>query len=255
MQNPAQSSLTSFEGQPSITMSSLEMVEYINSTRAEGEAKLAHSDFLKKVPMVLGEDAGKFSRIYQDSMNRSKPCYHLPKREACLMAMSYSYELQARVFDHMTALEAKLSTTTPTALPSPTTQARQIIEDDLHVASLFSVPLHFAQSESVKHARLLTGVDYSHLLAYAPAQNDIQYAEMMLEPTPLGARYGVSGVKMNRMLQEAGLQVRVGRDREGTPAAKGQYVRHHWVDGNKDGYNLKWNVNFVEQALGLKRAA
>ena len=32
------------------TMTSLEMVEYINSQRKEGEAVLAHADFLKKVP-------------------------------------------------------------------------------------------------------------------------------------------------------------------------------------------------------------
>lgn len=92
---------------PEITMSSLEMVDYINAERAlaEGEAVLAHADFLKKVPQVLGKDAGNFSGIYLDSMNRQKPCFNFPKREACLMAMSYSYELQAKVFDRMTTLE------------------------------------------------------------------------------------------------------------------------------------------------------
>jgi hypothetical protein len=36
---------------------------------------------------------------------RKSPGYTFPKREACLMAMSYSYELQAKVYDRMTALE------------------------------------------------------------------------------------------------------------------------------------------------------
>ena len=80
-------------------MSSLEMVSYINSTRKPGAALVPHSDFLKKVPQVLGGDAGNFSSIYFDSMNRQKPCYNFPKREAMLMAMSYSYELQAQIFD------------------------------------------------------------------------------------------------------------------------------------------------------------
>jgi hypothetical protein len=40
--------------------------------------------------------------------------YRFPKREASLMAMSYSYELQAKVFDKMTALEAKPITQLPT---------------------------------------------------------------------------------------------------------------------------------------------
>jgi hypothetical protein len=90
-----------------VTMSSLELVEFINSQRRPGEATLAHSDLLKKVQQVLGGDAGNFSGIYRDSINREQPCYRFPKREACLMAMSYSYDLQARVFDRMTALEAQ----------------------------------------------------------------------------------------------------------------------------------------------------
>lgn len=97
-----------------ITMSSLELVVFINKHRDEMATmdkpyiQLQHSDFLKKVPLVLGEDAGKFSSIYKDGANRDKPCYSFPKREACLMAMSYSYDLQARVFDQMTAMEETL---------------------------------------------------------------------------------------------------------------------------------------------------
>ncbi|MDE1480193.1 Rha family transcriptional regulator [Xenorhabdus bovienii] len=100
------------------TMTSLEMVDYINAERkakaeAEGLAfpckkyrKLQHKDFLKKVPKVLGEEqSAKFSADYIDDKGRTQPCYRFPKREACLMAMSYSYELQAQVFDHMTELE------------------------------------------------------------------------------------------------------------------------------------------------------
>uniref|UniRef100_UPI00200138FF Rha family transcriptional regulator n=1 Tax=Photorhabdus hindustanensis TaxID=2918802 RepID=UPI00200138FF len=70
--------------------------------------RLQHKDFLKKVPKVLGEEhSAKFSAQYKDSTGRELPCYRFPKRESCLMAMSYSYELQAQVFDHMTELEVK----------------------------------------------------------------------------------------------------------------------------------------------------
>ncbi|WP_201764235.1 Rha family transcriptional regulator [Providencia sneebia] len=102
------------------TMSSLEMVDYINSDRkakAEAEGlsfpcknyrRLQHKDFLRKVPRVLGENqSAKFYADYIDNKGRSYPCCKFPKREACLMAMSYSYELQAQVFDHMTELEAE----------------------------------------------------------------------------------------------------------------------------------------------------
>ncbi|MEI9749652.1 Rha family transcriptional regulator [Moellerella wisconsensis] len=102
------------------TMTSLEMVDYINADRkAKAEAKglnfpckeykkLSHKNFMAKAPRVLGESqSAKFLADYIDSKGRSYPCFKFPKREACLMAMSYSYELQAQVFDHMTELEAE----------------------------------------------------------------------------------------------------------------------------------------------------
>ncbi|BAE74505.1 hypothetical protein SGGMMB4_02790 [Sodalis glossinidius str. 'morsitans'] len=100
------------------TMSSLEMVDYINAERkakAEVEGlkfpykkyrRLQHNNFMAKTPKVLGENQStKFLADYTDEKGRTYPCYRFFKREACLMAMSYSYELQAQVFDHMTALE------------------------------------------------------------------------------------------------------------------------------------------------------
>lgn len=100
------------------TMSSLEMVDYINADRkSKAEAaglkfpckrftKIQHKHILAKTPKVLGKEySAKFSAEYKDSTGRDLPCYQYPKREACLIAMSYSYELQAQVFDHMTELE------------------------------------------------------------------------------------------------------------------------------------------------------
>ena len=78
-----------------VTMTSLELVEFINSQREDSASELRHADFLEKVVKVLGlEMSDNFRSSYIDSMNRQKPCYRFPKREACLMAMSYSYELQ-----------------------------------------------------------------------------------------------------------------------------------------------------------------
>jgi len=88
-----------------ITMTSLELVEFINGQRGNGEAELRHADFLAKLPKVLAGGERNFSFTYTDSQNKARPCYRFPKREACLMAMSYSYELQAKVFDRMSELE------------------------------------------------------------------------------------------------------------------------------------------------------
>lgn len=101
------------------TLSSIEMVDYINTERkgkaeAEGMAfpckkyrKLRHADFTKKVPKVLGVGYAKnFKHPFISEQNGEEyPGYKFPKRGACLMAMSYSYELQAQVFDYMTELE------------------------------------------------------------------------------------------------------------------------------------------------------
>lgn len=92
-------------------MSSLELVEYINSQRADGESELRHDHFMVKVPKVLGDTSPKFLGIIEKPMPnggmRKFNVYNFPKREACLMAMSYSYDLQAKVFDRMTELEQK----------------------------------------------------------------------------------------------------------------------------------------------------
>lgn len=74
-----------------------------------GESKDAHSDFIKKAKKVIGEDLGNFSDISKDAYGRDRNVLLLPEREACLMAMSYSYELQAYVFDEW----QKLKTQTP----------------------------------------------------------------------------------------------------------------------------------------------
>lgn len=81
------------------TMSSLEMVEYINSTREVGAAELRHDHFMVKVQKVLGFDAPKFLGTQTYGNNIKRQVFNFPKREAMLMAMSYSYELQAQIFD------------------------------------------------------------------------------------------------------------------------------------------------------------
>ncbi|NMZ09236.1 phage antirepressor [Pseudomonas proteolytica] len=114
--------IAKFQGGDAVTMTSLELVEFINGRRAEDDPALDHGDFLKKVPKVLGACAGNFSATYEVPGPRGgfrlAPCYRLPKRESCLMAMTYSYALQAAVFDYMTDLEQKLA--------KPMTQAQLI---------------------------------------------------------------------------------------------------------------------------------
>ena len=102
-----------------VTMVSLELVDYINDSRKfdEKPVQLRHADFMAKVPKVLGiETSEKFRSSYLAGNGEQRPCYRFPKREACLMAMSYSYELQAQVFDRMTAMEDALKANKPVKL-------------------------------------------------------------------------------------------------------------------------------------------
>jgi len=103
------------------TMTSLEIVGFINDVRAkkaEQEGKtfpcknftvLLHKNFIVKVPKVLGLSSAKF--LADDNFTTGKGAantrkiYRFPRREACLMAMSYDYDAQAKVFDRMNELE------------------------------------------------------------------------------------------------------------------------------------------------------
>ena len=92
-----------------ISMTSLEIVEFINSRRPEGSAELRHDSFMTKVPKVLGEkDLQNFLEIYFDAYNREQRCYRFPKRESMLMAMSYDYAAQAAIYDRWQELETQI---------------------------------------------------------------------------------------------------------------------------------------------------
>ena len=75
-------------------MSSVDLAKLCIGDRPE-----AHKEFINKSKKVLGKDMEKFIHISKDSYGRDRNILLLPEREACLMAMSYSYELQAYVFD------------------------------------------------------------------------------------------------------------------------------------------------------------
>ncbi|MCA0325508.1 MAG: phage antirepressor KilAC domain-containing protein [Proteobacteria bacterium] len=91
---------------------------------------------MAKVPKVLGEEhALKFKDMLSvtvgNGATRQSPIYRFPKREACLMAMSYSYELQAKVFDRMTMLEAQAEALGRFNLPKTYSEAMRLAADEM----------------------------------------------------------------------------------------------------------------------------
>lgn len=123
------------------TMSSIELVDVINSAREVGKPQLRHDTFLVKIGKVLGDNGQNFMGVYKGGNNQDRPCYYLPKREANLMVMSESYAVQAKVYDRMTELEAApapaftLPTTFADALRLAAVQAEQLQQLETKVAA------------------------------------------------------------------------------------------------------------------------
>lgn len=150
---------------PEISMTSLELVEVINSKRRPDQAILAHRSFMGKVEKVLGEAAAKFlatdSYINGTGGRVNREIYRLPKRESCLMAMSYSYELQADVFDHMTRLEEAIKVP---ALPSCSKVVGELAVMECYTRLLKPAP----SSQAMMLAKISrnNGLDATFLPAY-----------------------------------------------------------------------------------------
>lgn len=164
------------------TMTSLEIVEFINNHRqANGNnTVLAHSDFMRKVPEVLGEEGSRnFSDTYTHPQNKQTyPCYVFQKREACLMAMSYSYDLQAEIYDRMTALEQQIvfqqlpnfldpaeaalawaeQYTAKKLAETQLLEAQQVIEIQAPKAEVFDAVLDKSRTYSIREFAQRTGV-------------------------------------------------------------------------------------------------
>ena len=269
------SALLKPQAQP-VTMTSLEIVAFINDLRkqeahavgepfpSKGFAKLEHADFMKKVPEVLGERAGNFSATYKipgpNGASRAAPCYSFPKREASLMAMSYSYAIQAKVWDHMTALEEKLALTaaekkigqTLTLAPTATDSVAAIILIGEAVAKVPGVKPGMAMAATLTCIQQNTGIETAPMRQALPAANEGPLCS--LNATNLGKLVGLSAASTNKRLQQLGLQVKNARSeweltREGEEWAE---ALPYNADTGHSGYQILWNPLVVEK---LRKAA
>lgn len=219
-----------------VTMTSLEIVAFINSERekdakqagaafpSKGFAKLEHDDFMRKVPDVIGEAAPKFIGTASYTVNnasRLRPIYFFPKREACLMAMSYSYAIQAAVYDHMTKLEnlLLLSRVSAPAIALPTEAAPQF-KALFELATLIGCDNNAAAISANQGTIAATGLDLLGImgLKHLPSPEQAIY----YTPTELGKQCTptLSATKINHALAVAGLQQNTASHWEATEAGK-----------------------------------
>jgi len=73
-------------------------------------------------------------------------------------------------------------------------------------------------------------------------EQHINKYEYMLEPRDLGAEFKLSAVKMNKKLEELGLQKKVGKSWIATEEGQKISVRNKFETPFFTGYNLKWDV-------------
>lgn len=222
-----------------VTMTSLELVDFINSQRSESESTLRHDDFLRKVPIVLGEeDARKFTGNYKDSMNRKKPCYVFPKREACLMAMSYSYDLQAKVFDRMTELEEQ-------AVTPQTVQVKKSTSDLAPLRQQRAISLAIDNGDKIKERLPKLGdiamqSIYAGLVNTAAGSNILPLAvleEKHKSATEIGNILGVHRNTIGKIANQHGMKI----DEYG-----------HWELGEAE-FNSSQRETFVYNAKALAK--
>lgn len=188
-----------------ITMTSLELVDYINAHRQEtgNTTVLRHTDFTRKVPQVLGQGVCEIFRTpYTNGQNgETYTMYVFPKREACLMAMSYSYELQARVFDRMTAMEEELKEKA-TNIPLGDLAASMV-----KMAEAYGFKGNQALLSADRATQALTGYSPLQLMGATHLISETQ--QHHFTPTELGSRLGLTARQFNRKLFELGLQDKI----------------------------------------------
>jgi hypothetical protein len=134
--------------------------------------------------------------------------------------------------------------------PSVLALACQDIEECKEIARLFGAPEHIALQEAVKHVEKMRGLDLRPYLLASPSQDAIPDEEVMLEPTQLAERLGyASGYALNKALEAIQWQVKRNGIWEPTDLGKPHHMRHAWINQGKSGYNLKWRLSAVRQAL------
>lgn len=211
---------------------------------------MRHDNFMVKIEKHPGIDSPKFLGQYKDSTGRTLKCYHLPKREAELMVMSESLEVQTRVYDRMTALEQQAlqwggAQPAPiVALPKPTRE----FKDYYGIAKLIGLDKNAAAIAANQAVIKLTGTDVLQLLEQKQLQADRQDTQWFT-PTELGARLSISARAFNLLLAEAGLQMKRGEVWEVTDA--GREFARLYDTGKKHGsgvpiQQIKWSPSVTD---------
>lgn len=126
--------------------------------------------------------------------------------------------------------------------------AVEVAKSTMQLGKLLGADVPMARAIAAERVKKETGIDCAPLLA----RNAVE--EAPVTPTELGKAHGLSGVKMNAKLEEAGLQKKVGKSWEPTDKAKEHCTINPFKSEHSDhsGYQLKWYPRVLEMFDVLK---
>jgi Rha family phage regulatory protein len=207
-------------------------------------------DIRKMLYDLFGEEGlSMFGSSYINSQNKEQPCFNLPKRETLILISGYNIQMRSIIIDRWQELENNINKTAivPLTQLTPHEIAVRQFKGEYEIWTLLECPVHIAQQEIVKIVKKDTGVDFSEVLKHASAQQNILPEIIMLEPTDIGIKLGLgSGIEVNRLLAVHGFQTRINGEWVPTSLGEPHCQKHAWAKKNKSGYNLKWNLKFLE---------
>jgi len=144
------------------TISSPEFVDFINADLMPGKPVFKHYAFMKKVSEVLGLSAAQFGATQKYGNNNTRLIYNFPKREAFIMAQSFNYKLTAKVYDHITELEAAL-TEQVSAIAAPAIFHEALLvaiaQEEQRVAQAAQIAVDASQTNAVDEVLTLANME------------------------------------------------------------------------------------------------
>jgi len=118
-----------------------------------------------------------------------------------------------------------------------------------HFFQKYNAPAHMIAIAEAKHIHQIGGPDFRETINQLPCSQNIQDDEVYLEPTELGKLFKLSAIKMNKLLEKIGFQVKENKIWKPTQKGIPFCTKHSWSKGNKSGYNYKWNVSKITELI------
>lgn len=207
-----------------ITMTSLDIAEIVGK-----EHKNVIRDIRNEIKS-LGEEIGELifePTSYTDKSNRKKPCYTFGKQGAMQLALKYDAKTRYRVIERIEQLENATKPKLPTTYKEALIQLVEQVEEN----------------ERLHEQNLVLTQQNHELQPKATYYDMVLQNKSLLSVSKIAKDYGMSAIKMNRLLHELGVQYKQGdiwllyakyQD-------KGYTQTHtHVIDADKSRVQTKW---------------